>query len=73
MLIKGTRFWPVLRENLGNIYREIKVALTPIPHPEKWLFIVGCYNSGTSFFIRPLGGLRKDGSYSKPHYYIYKR
>jgi hypothetical protein len=44
----GTRFRRVLRESLGNIYREVKIAITPLPQPEKWVFLVGCYNSGTT-------------------------
>jgi len=52
--MKGTRFGPVLRENLGNIFREVKIALTPVPHPEKWLFLVGCYNSGTTLLAEML-------------------
>jgi hypothetical protein len=50
----GTRFRQVLRENLGNIYREVKVALTPVPTPDKWLFLVGCYNSGTTLLAQLL-------------------
>lgn len=46
--MKGTRFRSVLRESLGNIWRECKIAATPTPKPEKWVFIVGCYNSGTT-------------------------
>lgn len=50
----GTRFKQVLRENLGNIYREFKVAVTPVPRPRKWLFLVGCYNSGTTLLAELL-------------------
>ncbi len=46
--MKGTRFRSVLRESLGSIWRECRIALTPVPKPEKWVFIVGCYNSGTT-------------------------
>lgn len=46
--MKGTRFRSVVRESLGNIWRECKIAATPTPTPEKWVFIVGCYNSGTT-------------------------
>lgn len=46
----GTRFRQVLRQSLGNIHREFKVAITPVPTPQKWLFLVGCYNSGTTLF-----------------------
>lgn len=46
--MKGTRFKPVLRESLGNIWRELRIAVAPVPKPDKWVFIVGCYNSGTT-------------------------
>lgn len=54
--MKGTRFRPILRESLGTIWRELKVALTPIPSPDKWVFIVGCYNSGTTLLAELMGG-----------------
>jgi hypothetical protein len=44
-----------LREHLGSLRREFRVALTPVPHPEKWVFIVGCYNSGTTLLSELLG------------------
>jgi hypothetical protein len=50
----GTRFRAVLTENLGNILREVKIAVTPVPKPEKWLFLVGCYNSGTTLLAQLL-------------------
>ncbi len=53
--MQGTRFSDVLRESLGNIYREVKVAFTPVPRPDKWLFLVGCYNSGTTLLADILG------------------
>ncbi|MBA3015906.1 MAG: sulfotransferase [Desulfobulbaceae bacterium] len=53
--MQGTRLSYVLRESLGNIFREIKVALTPVPRPDKWLFLVGCYNSGTTLLAEILG------------------
>lgn len=46
--MQGTRFRSVLRESLGNIWRECKIATTPLPKQKKWVFIVGCYNSGTT-------------------------
>lgn len=52
--MKGTRFLPVLRESFGNVLREIKVAFTPVPCPAKWLFLVGCYNSGTTLLAEML-------------------
>ncbi len=45
----------VIRENLGNVLREIKIALTPVPKPQGWLFLVGCYNSGTTLLAELLG------------------
>lgn len=44
-----------LREHLGSIWREIKISLTPMPKPEKWVFLVGCYNSGTTLLAELLG------------------
>lgn len=43
-----------ISENLRNIFREVKVSLTPVPKPEKWLFLVGCYNSGTTLLAELL-------------------
>lgn len=43
------------REHLGSLWREIRVSLTPVPHPEKWVFLVGCYNSGTTLLSELLG------------------
>ncbi|WP_100643202.1 sulfotransferase family protein [Alteromonas facilis] len=51
----GTRFRAVTREALGNIFREVKIALKPMPKPEKWVFIVGCYNSGTTLLSELMG------------------
>ena len=50
----GTRLREVYRESLGNMWRELKVALTPVPTPDKWLFLVGCYNSGTTLLAELL-------------------
>lgn len=44
-----------LREHLGSIWREIRVSLTPVPQPQKWVFLVGCYNSGTTLLAELLG------------------
>ena len=44
----------VVRESIGNILRELRVAITPVPQPEKWLFLVGCYNSGTTLLAELL-------------------
>ncbi len=35
----------------GSILR----AITPQPRPKRWVFIVGCYNSGTSLLLKMLG------------------
>jgi hypothetical protein len=53
--MKGTRFKPVLRESLGNVWREVRISVTPVPKPDKWVFIVGCYNSGTTLLAQLLG------------------
>lgn len=53
--MKGTRFSPIVQECLGQLKREIKVALTPIPKNKTWVFLVGCYNSGTTLLAELLG------------------
>ena len=53
--MSGTRFRQVIREALGNIHREVKIAITPVPQPQKWVFLVGCYNSGTTLLAELLG------------------
>lgn len=52
--MRSSRLLSVIRESLGNIHREFKITLTPVPHPEKWLFLVGCYNSGTTLLAEML-------------------
>lgn len=51
----GTRFKPILRESLGQLNRELKIALTPVPRDKTWVFLVGCYNSGTTLAAELLG------------------
>jgi hypothetical protein len=53
--MKGTRFKPILRECLGQLHREIRIALTPVPRGKTWVFLVGCYNSGTTLLAELLG------------------
>ncbi len=53
--MKGTRFKPILRECLGQIHREVKIAMTPLPKDKTWVFLVGCYNSGTTLLAELLG------------------
>lgn len=52
---RGTRFREVLRHTAGMIHREIRIATTPMVRPDKWLFVVGCYNSGTELLMKMLG------------------
>lgn len=54
-MMKGTRFKPILRECLGQLNREIRIALTPVPKDKTWVFLVGCYNSGTTLLAELLG------------------
>jgi len=53
--MKGTRFRPILRECLGRLNREIRIAFTPVPTGKTWVFLVGCYNSGTTLLAELLG------------------
>jgi len=53
--MKGTRFKPIIRESLGTLRRELKIAFTPVPRGKKWVFLVGCYNSGTTLLAEMLG------------------
>lgn len=52
--MNGTRFKPVIRDCLGRINREVKIALTPMPKDKTWVFLVGCYNSGTTLLAELL-------------------
>ncbi len=53
--MKGTRFKPIIRECLGQLNREFRIALTPVPKDKTWVFLVGCYNSGTTLLAELLG------------------
>src|SRR5688572_26729280 len=53
--LAGARWPSVLRECAGLLKREFKLALTPLVTPEKWVFVVGCYNSGTELLTELLG------------------
>ncbi|UCB54714.1 MAG: sulfotransferase, partial [Thiotrichales bacterium] len=48
-------FKPIIRECLGQLNREIRIALTPVPKGKTWVFLVGCYNSGTTLLAELLG------------------
>lgn len=60
--MQGTIWKKLLRQCLGEIHREIKITFTPIPTPKKWVFIVGCYNSGTTLLSKVLAGHEMIGS-----------
>jgi hypothetical protein len=53
--MKGTRWKNILRQCAGEIHRELKISLTRVPNPEKWIFLAGCYNSGTTLISKILG------------------
>ena len=53
--MKGTRFKPIIREAAGKLHREFKIALTSKPRDKTWVFVVGCYNSGTTLLSELLG------------------
>ena len=42
-------------EALRAVHREVRIALTPLPAGKRWVFLVGCYNSGTTLLSRILG------------------
>lgn len=54
-LFAGTRWPAILREVAGMLHREMKITFTPLKAPEKWVFVVGCYNSGTELLMHLLG------------------
>lgn len=54
-MMRGTRWKETARKCLATLHRELKVTLTPVPKPEKWIFVVGCYNSGTTLLAQLLG------------------
>jgi hypothetical protein len=55
MLMTGTRWRQLFGECLRGLHREARITMTPLVKPEKWLFVVGCYNSGTELLMRLLG------------------
>lgn len=54
-LIPGTRLGPTLRSCLALLHREVRISLTPLIRPRQWVFVVGCYNSGTELLTHMLG------------------
>lgn len=61
----GKIFDQFLRES----HREMRISLTPAPKKKKWIFVVGCYNSGTTLLAKLLSshpdvsGLPDEGQY----------
>lgn len=53
--MKGTRWLPLLDEFARRAHRELRVTLTRPASPDRWLFLVGCYNSGTTLIADVLG------------------
>ena len=60
--MQGTTWKKLLRRCLGETHRELKITITPVPTPDKWVFIVGCYNSGTTLLNRVLSNHHKISS-----------
>ncbi len=42
-------------ESSGRIWREIKISLSRTKKPKKWVFVIGCANSGTTLLSSLLG------------------
>lgn len=55
--MKGTRFKLIIRQCLGQINHESRIALTPVTKDGAWAFLVGCYNSGTTLLVEWPGQL----------------
>lgn len=52
--MRGSRWRVTLRQVMGVVHRELRITLTPLTEPQRWLFVVGCYNSGTTLLTRLL-------------------
>ena len=52
--MKGTRWRALLDEFARRTHRELRITLARPANPEKWLFVVGCYNSGTTLIADAL-------------------
>lgn len=48
-------FRKTVEEAARAVHREIRIALTPRPAGKRWVFLVGCYNSGTTLLSNLLG------------------
>lgn len=60
--MQGTIWKKLIRRCLGEMHRELKITFTPIPTPQKWIFVVGCYNSGTTLLSEILATHNMIGS-----------
>jgi SAM-dependent methyltransferase len=60
------RTWRRARRDLGNFYGAM---FGPVPRPERWLFLVGCSNSGTTLLHQmvaahpDVGSMANEGQY----------
>lgn len=52
--MSATRWGQKLRQFAGTLHREFRIATTRPVTPDKWVFIVGCYNSGTELLMHLL-------------------
>ena len=52
--MSSNKLFSTIRESLGNVHREFKVTFSKQAQPEKWLFLAGCYNSGTTLLAELL-------------------
>jgi hypothetical protein len=50
--LKTLREYFLTKPHRIELFAEISRKLTRVVKPEKWVFIVGCYNSGTTLFAR---------------------
>ena len=51
-----------MKKKLTKFYNRLKQLVLPPPRPHKWVFIVGCYNSGTTLLHKLLSQFPDTGS-----------
>jgi len=67
--MKGTRWRALVAECLGRLHREFRISITRVPEPHKWVFVVGCYQSGKTLLVELLrrhhaiGALPQEGQF----------
>ena len=49
--MSGSRFWEVAWDRLPNKWRNLSIAAGTTPHLQKWMYLVGCYNSGVTLLL----------------------